>query len=80
MNFKAGDIVWCIDPDNNDGLYTVTYYHRKCVVVSPKGMFKDYMMVRCLSREKDERENISRLVWNVEKKFFAHVQQKAVIV
>lgn len=32
MNFKIGDMVWCVDPSNRNGLYTVTCYHRPCVV------------------------------------------------
>lgn len=77
MNFNAGDIVWCIDPNNNNGKYTITRYHRKCVVVVS---YDGFMKVRCLDREEGESEYLLRLNWNVEKKYFAHVQQKAVIL
>lgn len=80
MNFKIGDIVWCIDPSSNNGRYNVTRYHRKCVVVSPDGPIDGFMNVRCLSQEKDEGKHVLHNVWAVKKKFFAHVPQKAVVV
>lgn len=33
MKFKQGDIVWCIDRGNNEGTYSITSYHKKCLVV-----------------------------------------------
>lgn len=80
MNFKRGDIVWCIDPNNNNNRYTATHYHRKCVVVLPDSLIDGFMQVQCLSQEKDESEYVLYAVWDVEKKFFAHVQQKVVIL
>ena len=68
MNFKAGDIVRCIKPNNPAGQHYI--------VVSPKGMFEGQMLTERL----DECKGVLCKVWNVEKKYFAHVQQKAVIV
>ena len=45
MNFNIGDTVWCIDPNNNGGRYTITYYHRPCKVVKVR---KDEILVEVL--------------------------------
>ena len=74
MNFNIGDIVWCIDPNNNGGLYVITYYHRPCKVVKVR---KDEILVEVLDENDYE---INGLVFWVDRKFFQRVKSKAKVV
>ena len=74
MNFNIGDIVWCIDPNNNNGLYPITHYHRPCKVVKVR---KDEILVEVL----DENDyDVKGLVFWVDRKFFQRVRSKAKVV
>lgn len=71
MNFNIGDIVWCIDPNNNDGRYVITYYHRLCEVVKVK---KDEIRVKVLDEDDYDFE-----FW-VDRRFFQRVKSKATVI
>lgn len=71
MNFNIGDIVWCIDPNNNDGRYVITYYHRLCEVVKVR---KDEIRVKVLDEDDYDFE-----FW-VDGRFFQRVKSKARVV
>ena len=74
MNFNIGDIVWCIDPNNNGGLYVITYYHRPSKVVKVR---KDEILIEVLDENDYE---INGLVFWVDRKFFQRVKSKAKVV
>ena len=74
MNFNIGDIVWCIDPNNNGGRYTITYYHRPCKVVKVR---KDEIRVEVLDENDSE---VNGLEFWVDGKFFQRVKSKAQVV
>ena len=74
MNFNIGDIVWCIDPNNNDGLYQITHYHRPCKVVKVR---KDEIRVEVLDENDSE---VNGLEFWVDGKFFQRVKSKAKVV
>ena len=71
MTFNIGDIVWCIDPNNNDGRYVITYYHRLCEVVKVR---KDEIRVKVLDEDDYDFE-----FW-VDRKFFQRVKSKATVI
>ena len=71
MNFNVGDIVWCVDPNNNDGRYVITYYHRLCEVVKVK---KDEIRVKVLDEDDYDFE-----FW-VDRRFFQRVKSKATVI
>lgn len=88
MKFKRNDIVWCVDPSNNDGhycvwcidpnnnggRYTITYYHRPCKVVKVR---KDEIRVEVLDENDHE---VNGLEFWVDRKFFQRVKSKAKVV
>ena len=74
MNFNIGDIVWCIDPNNNDGLYPITHYHRPCEVT---WVGKDKIRVKVLDENDYE---VNGLEFWVDGKFFKRVKSKARVV
>lgn len=71
MNFNIGDIVWCIDPNNNEGRYVITYYHRPCEVIRVR---KDEIRVMVLG------ENDYDLEFWVDRRFFQRVKSKATVI
>lgn len=71
MNFNIGDIVWCIDPNNNEGRYVITYYHRPCEVIRVR---KDEIRVMVLG------ENDYDLEFWVDGRFFQRVKSKATVI
>lgn len=73
MNFNIGDIVWCIDPNNN-GRYVITYYHRLCKVVKVR---KDKIRVKVLDENDYE---VNGLEFWVDRKFFQRVKSKATVI
>lgn len=74
MTFNIGDIVWCIDPNNNDGRYVITYYHRPCKVVKVR---KDEIRVEVLDENDSE---VNGLDFWVDGRFFQRVKSKARVV
>ena len=74
MNFNIGDIVWCIDPNNNDGRYVITYYHRPCKVVKVR---KDEIRVKVLDENDYE---VNGLEFWVDGRFFQRVKSKPRVV
>lgn len=74
MNFNIGDIVWCIDPNNNNGRYVITYYHRLCKVVKVR---KDKIRVKVLDENDYE---VNGLEFWVDRKFFQRVKSKATVI
>lgn len=74
MNFNIGDIVWCIDPNNNDGRYVITYYHRPCEVTRVR---KYEIRVKVLDENDD---GVNQLEFWVDRKFFQRVKSKAKVI
>lgn len=74
MNFNIGDIVWCIDPNNNGGRYTITYYHQPCKVVKVR---EDEIRVEVLDENDSE---VNGLEFWVNRKFFQRVKSKATVI
>lgn len=75
MNFKVGDVVWCIDPKNKNGVYTITSYHRPCVV---EDTTEESLYVRI---KIPRRESIGdRYAYWVDKNLFQFVKEKGTIV
>lgn len=74
MNFNIGDIVWCIDPNNNNGFYPITHYHRPCEVT---WVGKDQIRVKVLDENDYE---VNGLEFWVNGKFFQRVKSKAKVV
>lgn len=74
MNFNIGDVVWCIDPTNNGGLYSITCYHRPCEVTQVR---KDEIRVKVL----DENDyGVKNLEFWVNRKLFQRVESKAKVI
>ena len=74
MNFNVGDIVWCIDQNNNDGRYIITHYHRPCEVIQVR---KDEIRVKVL----DENDyGVNKLDFWVDRRFFQRVKSKAKVI
>ena len=74
VSFNIGDMVWCIDPNNNNGRYTITYYHRPCKVVKVR---KDEIRVEVLDENDSE---VNGLEFWVDGRFFQRVKSKAQVV
>ena len=74
MNFNVGDIVWCIDQNNNDGRYIITHYHRPCEVIQVR---KDEIRVKVLDENDYEFNGLE--FW-VDRRFFQRVKSKAKVV
>ena len=75
INFKVGDVVWCVDPGNKNGVYSITSYHRPCIV-------EDTTEERLYVRVKNpRRESFSdKCAFWVDKKLFRLVKEKGTIV
>ena len=75
MNFKIGDIVWCVDPGNKNGRYVVTSYHRPCTV---EDVTEEELYVRV---KNPRRGNFcDTCAFWVDKKLFRLVKEKAKVV
>lgn len=75
MKFKVGDVVWCIDKENNNGMYNITSYHRKCVVEDVDSIC-DELYVRVLDKKYGDDEHC----WWVDAKFFDFVKTNGKVV